>query len=169
MTDVLYSGDPFLAELPHPPGMRKLRAKVVAMRLNAEGIWNGQDRSFILEYIEWRDDGLCGLCAAPFKAGVSILKINADEINVEHIIPRVIGRFSLRGGKKIDGDKYLSLIDHIDNLQAAHPRCNKHKGNTPKASRWRHAVMRPVPAARINTTPGDYLWLPYNGPQGCLW
>ena len=166
---MLYSGDPFLAQFPHPPGMRQLRDKVAKMRPNAEDEWVREDRSFILEYIAWRDEGLCGLCAVPLKEGVNPLKLTADDVNVEHIIPRVIGRFLLNNGKASNGDIYESRVHHIDNLQAAHPRCNKHKGNKPQANKWRHPVMCSVPAAKVRATPGGYLWLPYNGPQGCLW
>ncbi|MDE0437988.1 MAG: HRDC domain-containing protein [bacterium] len=119
------------------------------------GKWDPEERKKVVRYLMWRDASRCGLCA---------LRIAAADAQIEHVVPKKFGLFSLqrsgRGGRRaVAGREQESRLHHPDNLQVAHAYCNRAKGNTGDCSKWRHPELRPVPVAKSMFGTG-YLWLP---------
>lgn len=119
---------------------------------DVKGRWSPNPDASHFKYLKWRDNGLCGLCG---------LSLDNGAIEVDHIIPKHHGAFSVRQNRLIPGLVYHSRLDHIDNLQLAHARCKKGKAATKPA--LRHPGLPPVPAAEPGTSPDQsspWLWLP---------
>ena len=115
------------------------------------GHWDPDKRLELLKDLHERDGGLCGIC------GREVSLVGAQ---VEHIVPKVFGYFSIqKGGKAKIGSYYKSLLHETNNLQLAHPQCNKHKGNKVDTKLWRHPVMPPLRVAF--TEDGQGFTLPY--------
>ena len=74
-------------------------------------------------------------------------------LHIEHVVPKTFGLFTVRkGGFAQQGLRYRSRVHKLDNLQAAHPPCNKAKGNTPNVKKWRHMAM---PSLTVADNEGD--------------
>lgn len=98
--------------------------------------WSTEHRSRILGYLYDRDSGRCGLCCG------EIPRQELKDAHVEHIIPKDFVRFELSPrGEAHNGGYYTSRLHGMDNLQIAHPRCNRKKGDTSDIRRWRHPEM----------------------------
>ena len=134
---------PFSSPPPDPPKglLRKLGSAMDgAWRWSLEGNepdatdrWNRKHRLKVLEYLHIRDGERCGLCGGT-------MKLNGAQ--VEHVVPKRFAVFELTAeGEAQQGTYYTSVLHGMENLQAAHPRCNKYKGNTPDIRRWRHPSM----------------------------
>ena len=121
---------------------------------DATGRWRTDDRRMILKYVYKRDGGRCGLCA-----GGMVLK----GAHIEHVIPKIFAVFDIQAGNiATPGTQYRSVLHKLDNLQAAHSYCNKHKGNTPELAKWRHPSMLTLGVAlsedrRLLYLPGQLL------------
>ncbi|MDE0321978.1 MAG: HNH endonuclease [Acidimicrobiaceae bacterium] len=90
----------------------------------------------VLSYLHDRDAGRCGLCCG------EIPRQKLKSAHIEHIIPKDFVRFVLSPhGEASNGGYYTSKLHGMDNLQLAHPRCNKKKGDTADIYRWRHSEM----------------------------
>ena len=106
---------------------------------DATGGWQRDDRRMILNYIYKRDGRRCGLCA-----GEMVIK----GAQIEHIVPKIFAVFDIQaGGLAATGTQFQSLLHKLDNLQPAHSRCNKRKGNTPDIAKWRDPYMQPLGVA----------------------
>ena len=117
---------------------------------DATGKWDDEHRKKVLGYVWKRDGRRCGLCA---------LEMKIQGAQVEHIVLKVFGVFDIRKeGKAVTGTRYTSRGHKLDNLQAAHPYCNKGKGNAPEVSKWRHPAMPALTAA--DGTDGKELIVP---------
>lgn len=120
--------------------------------------WNKEHRLKVLSYLYDRDQGRCGLCTA------EIRRQDLKRAQVEHIIPKDFVRFVLSAeGEASHGGYYESKLHGMDNLQIAHPRCNKKKGDTADVYSWRHPEMPQRVAA--TATDGRVLMLPPTVPQ----
>ena len=119
------------------------------------GYWNSDKRVELLNNIHDRDGGLCGICGR---------RVSIEGAQVEHIVPKVFGYFNIqKGGKVKIGTQYKSLLHETDNLQLAHPQCNKHKGNKVDTRQWRHPIM---PSLKVAVTEdGREFVLPYKGAR----
>ena len=112
--------------------------------------WKPEHRRKVLGYLHTRDGERCGVCG-----GAMRLK----GAHVEHVVPKRFAVFELSAqGKARQGTYYTSVLHGMENLQAAHPRCNKHKGNSPDIRRWRHPSMPLLVVAKA--TDGRVLMLP---------
>ncbi len=118
---------------------------------DAAGRWTPNERREVLRHLYERDGGRCGICGA---------EVPLEIAQVEHVVPRVFAYFSVRKGGKADksGGYYKSKMHGYDNLQVAHPHCNKHKGNKAAVKEWRHSKMPPLVVAiaddgKVFTTP----------------
>ncbi len=119
--------------------------------------WPKEHRKKVLDYLHDRDAGRCGLCCG------EIPKQKLNGAHIEHIIPKDFVRFVLSPkGKASNGGYYTSKLHGMDNLQIAHPRCNKKKGDTADAYRWRHPDMPQRVAAVADD--GRVLMLPPTVP-----
>ncbi|MDE0168548.1 MAG: HRDC domain-containing protein [bacterium] len=142
----------------HPHGrLRRAQRWLVKNRRpdGSTGRWDPDDREKVVRYLLWRDGGRCGLCA---------LRIAAADAQIEHVVPKKFGLFSVQrsgrgGGRAVGGREWESRLHHPDNLQVAHAYCNRAKGNTGDCSKWRHPELRPLPVAKTMFGAG-YLWLP---------
>ncbi|MDE0318816.1 MAG: topoisomerase DNA-binding C4 zinc finger domain-containing protein [Acidimicrobiaceae bacterium] len=95
--------------------------------------WRPKHRKQVLDYLHTRDGERCGLCGG---------KMKLKGAQVEHVVPKRFAVFELTAdGEARQGTYYTSVLHGMENLQAAHPRCNKYKGNTPDIRRWRHPSM----------------------------
>ena len=140
-----YRYEPFIAYRPHSPELADMHDEAATLRPHpSTARWDPEDRSFILQYLAWRDHERCGLCAMHLPAGVG---------HIEHIVPKRFGRFDHRRGLVTSGSGYESRLHHVDNLQAAHDYCNRAKGNSPKVVDWRHPDMWSLPVAINRTAP----------------
>lgn len=125
-------------------GASKTYDKVERFMLEAEepdasGRWSPEHRRKVLRYVYERDGGRCGVCGA---------ETRIEAAHVEHIVPKIFAYFDVsEAGKAVQGTRYKSLLHKLDNLQASHTYCNKNKGNTSDASRWRHPTMPPLAVA----------------------
>lgn len=129
-----------------------LRRRAAALRPHpSTGRWDRGDRAEILAYLAYRDEGRCGLCALPLPVA---------EGQVEHVVPKKFGLFDFSRGSARAGRMLESMLHHVDNLQVAHDYCNRAKGNTPSAVKWRHPMLPSLPVARQVGTPRTYLWVP---------
>lgn len=98
--------------------------------------WDKEHRMKVLSYLHDRDAGRCGLCCG------EIPRQKLKSAHIEHIIPKDFVRFVLSPhGEASNGGYYTSKLHGMDNLQLAHPRCNKKKGDTADIYRWRHSEM----------------------------
>ena len=151
---------PFSSPPPDPPKglLRKLGSAMDgAWRWSLEGNepdatdrWNRKHRLKVLEYLHTRDDGRCGICGGAMKQ---------KGAQVEHVVPKRFAVFELSPkGEARQGTHYTSVLHGMENLQAAHPRCNKHKGNKPDIREWRHPSMPRLVVA--NAKDGRVLMLP---------
>lgn len=151
---------PFSSPPPDPPKglLRKAFAAVDgAWRWNLEldepdatDRWKPEHRRKVLNYLDTRDGGRCGLCGG---------SMNLKGAHVEHVVPKRFAVFELSAqGKARQGTYYTSVLHGMENLQAAHPRCNRYKGNSPDIRRWRHPSMPPLVVAKA--TVGRVLMLP---------
>ena len=107
---------------------------------DAAGKWDPDERREVLNHLYERDGGKCGICG---------LDMPIEGAQVEHVVPRVFGYFSVRKGGRADksGGYYKSKMHGYNNLQIAHPHCNKHKGNKAAVKEWRHSKMPPLVVA----------------------
>ena len=141
---------PFSSPPPDPPdGL--LKKAIAAMdgiwRWNlgldepdAKDRWKPAHRRKVLNYLHIRDGERCGLCGGTMKL---------KGAQVEHVVPKRFAVFELSAeGEARQGTYYTSVLHEMENLQAAHPRCNKYKGNTPDIRRWRHPSMPGLVVAR---------------------
>ncbi len=104
--------------------------------------WEPKHRRKVLEYLHIRDGERCGLCGGTMKL---------KGAQVEHVVPKRFAVFELTAdGGAQQGTYYTSVLHGMENLQAAHPRCNKYKGNTPDIRRWRHPSMPQLVVAKAN-------------------
>lgn len=104
--------------------------------------WNPKHRRKVLEYLHIRDGERCGLCGGTMKL---------KGAQVEHVVPKRFAVFELTAeGEAQQGTYYTSVLHGMENLQAAHPRCNKYKSNTPDIRRWRHPSMPRLVVAKAN-------------------
>lgn len=104
--------------------------------------WKPKHRKQVLEYLHARDGERCGLCGG---------KMKLKGAQVEHVVPKRFAVFELTTeGEAQQGTYYTSVLHGMENLQAAHPRCNKYKGNTPHIHRWRHPSMPRLVVAAAN-------------------
>ena len=151
---------PFSSPPPDPPKglLRKAFAAVDGVwRWNLEldepdarDRWPSDHRRKVLNYLNIRDGGRCGLCGG---------KMKLKGAHVEHVVPKRFAVFELSNqGKARQGTYYTSVLHGMENLQAAHPRCNRYKGNSPDIRRWRHTSMPPLVVAKA--TDGRVLTLP---------
>ena len=102
--------------------------------------WKPAHRRKVLNFLHIRDGERCGLCGGTMKL---------KGAQVEHVVPKRFAVFELSAeGKARQGTYYTSVLHGMENLQAAHPRCNKYKGNTPDIRRWRHPSMPRLVVAR---------------------
>ncbi|WP_419933548.1 HNH endonuclease [Candidatus Poriferisodalis sp.] len=100
---------------------------------NAKDRWEPEHRRKVLDYLHIRDGERCGLCGA---------KMKLDGAQVEHVVPKRFAVFELTAdGEARQGTYYTSVLHGMENLQVAHPRCNKYKGNKPDIREWRHPSM----------------------------
>ena len=112
--------------------------------------WKPAHRRKVLDYLHIRDGERCGLCGA-------VMKLKGAQ--VEHVVPKRFAVFELDAeGEARQGTYYTSVLHGMENLQAAHPRCNKYKGNKPDIREWRHPSMPRLVVAK--TTDGRVLMLP---------
>ena len=147
-----YGFDPFVHYTRHSQEAMVLRRRAAALRPHpSTGRWDPGDRAEILAYLASRDEGRCGLCALPLPVA---------EGQVEHVVPKKFGLFDFSGGSARAGRTLESMLHHVDNLQMAHDYCNRAKGNTPSAVKWRHPMLPPLPVARQVGNPRTYLWVP---------
>jgi len=117
---------------------------------DARDRWRPDHRRRVLNYLDVRDGGRCGLCGG---------RMRLKGAHVEHVVPKLFAVFELSGqGKARQGTYYTSVLHGMENLQAAHPRCNRHKGNSPDIRRWRHPSMPPLVVAKA--VDGRVLMLP---------
>lgn len=120
--------------------------------------WDKEHRMKVLGYLHDRDAGRCGLCCG------EIPRQKLRSAQIEHIIPKDFVRFVLSAeGQASQGGYYRSKLHAMDNLQMAHPRCNKKKGDTADVYRWRHPEMPRLAAA--DAAGGRVLMLPPEAPQ----
>ena len=151
---------PFSSPPPDPPKglLRKAFAAVDGVwRWNLEldepdarDRWETEHRRKVLNYLDIRDRGRCGLCGA---------RLKLKGAHVEHVVPKRFAVFELSArGKARQGTYYTSVLHGMENLQVAHPRCNRYKGNSPDILRWRHLSMPPLVVAKA--TDGRVLMLP---------
>lgn len=104
--------------------------------------WHPKHRRKVLEYLHIRDEERCGLCGGTMKL---------KGAQVEHVVPKRFAVFELTAeGEAQQGTYYTSVLHGMENLQAAHPRCNNYKGNTPDIRRWRHPSMPRLVVAKAN-------------------
>ncbi len=147
-----YGLDPFVHSFRHSRDAMVLRRRAAALRPHpSTGRWDRGDRAEILAYLASRDEGRCGLCALPLPVA---------EGQVEHVVPKKFGLFDFSRGSARAGQTLESMLHHVDNLQMAHEYCNRAKGNTPSAVKWRHPMLPSLPVARQVGTPLTYLWVP---------
>ncbi|WP_420623287.1 topoisomerase DNA-binding C4 zinc finger domain-containing protein [Candidatus Poriferisodalis sp.] len=134
---------PFSSPPPDPPkGL--LKRAVSAMdgiwRFNLEldepdanDRWDREHRRKVLNYLHIRDGERCGLCGG---------KMKLKGAQVEHVVPKRFAVFELTAeGEARQGTYYTSVLHGMENLQVAHQRCNKFKGNKPDIREWRHPSM----------------------------
>ena len=147
-----YGFDPFVHSFRHSRDAIVLRRRAAALRPHpSTGRWDPGDRAEILAYLAYRDEGRCGLCALP---------LPVSEGQVDHVVPKKFGLFDFSRGSARAGRMLESMLHHVDNLQVAHDYCNRAKGNTPSAVKWRHPMLPSLPVARQVGTPRTYLWVP---------
>lgn len=109
---------------------------------NAKDRWDREHRRKVLSYLYIRDGERCGLCGA---------KMKLDGAQVEHVVPKRFAVFELTAeGEARQGTYYTSVLHGMENLQVAHPRCNKYKGNEPDIREWRHPSMPRLVVAKAN-------------------
>lgn len=143
---------PFSSPPPPPQKglLRKLGAAMDGVRRwsleadepDATDRWKPKHRKQVLEYLHARDGERCGLCGG---------KMKLKGAQVEHVVPKRFAVFELTTeGEAQQGTYYTSVLHGMENLQAAHPRCNKYKGNTPHIHRWRHPSMPRLVVAAAN-------------------
>ena len=126
------------------------RWKLESDEPDATDRWDPGHRRKVINYLNLRDDSRCGLCGA---------KMKLKGAQVEHIAPKRYAVFGLTTeGHAQQGTYYTSILHGMDNLQLAHPRCNKHKGNNPDIRTWRHPSMPPLVIAE--TDDGRVLKMP---------
>jgi len=153
-----YGFDPFVHSFGHSRDAMLLRRRAAALRPHpSTGRWDRGDRAEILAYLASRDDARCGLCALPLPVG---------EGQVEHVVPKRFGFFDFSGGSARPGGTLKSMLHHVDNLQIAHDYCNRAKGNTPSAVKWRHPMLPSLPVARQVGAPRTFLWVPERDRDG---
>ena len=112
--------------------------------------WDREHRGKVIDYLHTRDDGRCGICGGAMKQ---------KGAQVEHVVPKRFAVFELNAdGEARQGTYYTSVLHGMGNLQAAHPRCNKYKGNKPDIREWRHLSMPRLVVANAND--GRVLMLP---------
>lgn len=151
---------PFSSPPPDPPKglLRKALSAVDGVwRWNLEldepdarDRWDREHRRKVLNYLDIRDGGRCGLCGGRMKL---------KGAHVEHVVPKRFAVFELSGqGKARQGAYYTSVLHGMENLQVAHPRCNRYKGNSPDIRRWRHTSMPLLVVAKA--VDGRVLMLP---------
>lgn len=117
---------------------------------DARDRWDREHRRKVLNYLETRDGGRCGLCGA---------RMNLKGAHVEHVVPKRFAVFELGGqGEARQGMYYTSVLHGMENLQVAHPRCIRYKGNSPDIRRWRHTSMPALVVAKA--VDGRVLMLP---------
>ena len=154
---------PFSSPPPDPPrGLLKKAASAMdgiwrwsleSDEPDATDRWKPKHRKQVLDYLHIRDGERCGLCGG---------KMKLKGAQVEHVVPKRFAVFELTAdGEAQQGTYYTSVLHGMENLQAAHPRCNKYKGNTPDIRRWRHPSMPRLAVA--NAKNARVLMLP---PQG---
>ena len=147
-----YHFEPFLWYRPHTPTAAQMHTRAAAQQPHpATARWEPEQRQVVLRYIAWRDDRRCGLCGVELPVGQG---------HIEHIVPKMFGYFDLIGGHASPGTTYRSRLHHVDNLQAAHPYCNKPKGNSPDVTDWRHPMLWSLPVAQKRSPTHEYLWVP---------
>lgn len=147
---------------PPPQPQKGLLRKAVAAidgiwRLNleldepdAKDRWDREHRRKVLNYLHIRDAERCGLCGA---------KMKLKGAQVEHVVPKRFAVFELTAeGEARQGTYYTSVLHGMENLQVAHPRCNKFKGNKPDIREWRHPSMPQLVVAKA--ADGRVLMLP---------
>lgn len=143
---------PFSSPPPEPQKglLRKLGAAVdgiwrwslEADEPDATDRWKPKHRKQVLDYLHTRDGERCGLCGG---------KMKLKGAQVEHVVPKRFAVFELTAeGEARQGTYYTSVLHGMENLQAAHPRCNKYKGNTPDIRRWRHPSMPRLVVAKAS-------------------
>ncbi len=109
------------------------RWRLEADEPDATDRWKPKHRKQVLDYLHLRDGERCGLCGG---------KMKLKGAQVEHVVPKRFAVFELSTeGEARQGTYYTSVLHGMGNLQAAHPRCNRYKGNTPDIRRWRHPSM----------------------------
>ncbi len=134
---------PFSSPRPDPPkGLLKKtvsamggiwRWSLEADEPDATDRWKPKHRKKVLDYLHIRDGGRCGLCGG---------KMKLKGAQVEHVVPKRYAVFELSAeGQARQGTYYTSVLHGMENLQTAHPRCNKYKGNAPDIRSWRHPSM----------------------------
>lgn len=150
-----YGFDPFVHSFRHSRDAMVLRRRAAALRPHpSTGRWDRGNRAEILAYVASRDESRCGLCA---------LHLLVAEGQVEHVVPKKFGLFDFSRGSARAGRTLESMLHHVDNLQMAHDYCNRAKGNTPSAAKWRHPMLPSLPVARQVGAPRTYLWVPERG------
>ena len=121
---------------------RRLALEPRADEPDATDRWKPKHRKQVLDYLHTRDGERCGLCGG---------KMKLKGAQVEHVVPKRFAVFELTAdGEARQGTYYTSVLHGMENLQAAHPRCNKYKGNTPDIRRWRHPSMPRLVVAKAN-------------------
>ncbi len=121
---------------------------------DANDRWDPEHRRRVLPYLHDRDKGHCGICGG-------LMKLKGAHI--EHIVPKRFAVFELTSeGMAQQGAYYTSELHRMNNLQVAHARCNRNKGNTPDIRQWRHQTMEPRPVAKSKD--GRVLLLPLPEP-----
>ena len=124
---------------------------------DATGEWEPKHRRAVLRYVYDRDGGRCGVCGA---------KTKLKGAQVEHVAPKIFTTFNIDREIAVSGSGFRSALHKLDNLQAAHSYCNKHKGNVPQVRKWRHRDMPPLAVA---TTPtGSRLMVPATEDESVL-
>ena len=122
---------------------------------DANDRWDSGHRLKVVNYLDVRDGGRCGLCGGQMKL---------KGAHVEHVAPKRYAVFELSAqGTARQGTYYRSVLHGMDNLQLAHPRCNRHKGNAADIRRWRHPSMPPLVVAQA--VDGRVLMLPPSGKR----
>ncbi len=122
---------------------------------DADGWWKPDERREVLRHVYDRDGGLCGVCGR---------ELQLKGAQIDHVVPQVFGYFSVqKGGKAKIGSYYKSKLHDYDNLQAAHPHCNKNKGNKKDIRAWRHPTMPPLKVAA--TEDGQEFVVPWKKPM----
>ena len=120
---------------------------------DANGRWRKPIRRKKLLAVWERDDRRCGLCGGD----MPVLK----GAHLEHVVPKRFPYFTAKkGGTIAQGTLYKSRLHSVDNLQAAHPDCNKRKGNSVRISDWRHRTMEPLKVAD-HTEDGTQFVVPF--------